>query len=135
MGQRRANRLTWPVHGSIVTGFGPRFDSAAGVTLHSNGIEIAAAAGTQVRAVCDGQVIFADWFRGYGQLVILSHGEHYYSVYGHASELLKQKGDLVVQGEPLALTGESGSASTTGVYFEVRHRNSAMDPLDWLTAP
>ncbi|MBI2891213.1 MAG: peptidoglycan DD-metalloendopeptidase family protein [Nitrospirae bacterium] len=133
--EQEKGRLPWPVRGRLATSFGPRFDAGLGARLYSNGIVIEAQPGVPARAVCDGVAIFADWFRSYGQILIVSHGDHYYSIYGHASELLKRKGEPVAAGEPVALTGETGAAGGSGLYFEIRHRNTPLDPLEWLIAP
>jgi septal ring factor EnvC (AmiA/AmiB activator) len=83
--------------------------------------------------VARGQVVYADWMRGYGNLMIVDHGENYLSIYANADSLLKQVGDIVHPGEPLATAGASGGNEQTGLYFELRHLGRAFDPLGWVT--
>jgi septal ring factor EnvC (AmiA/AmiB activator) len=88
--------------------------------------------GQAVRAVADGQVVYADWVRGFGNLVVVDHGGGYLSVYGNNETVLKQVGDNVTSGEGLATAGSSGGALESGVYFELRHEGKAFDPLRWV---
>jgi len=76
-------------------------------------------------------VVFADWMRGFGNLLIVDHGETYLSVYGNNEALLKQPGDTVSAGEPIATVGSTGGSAETGLYFELRHLGKAFDPLRW----
>ena len=82
-----------------------------------------------MRAVAAGRVVYADWMRGFGNLLIVDHGEDYLSIYGNNESLLKQTGDAVALGEPLALVGASGGNEETGLYFELRHLGRPFDPL------
>ena len=79
-----------------------------------------------------GQVVYADWIRGFGNILNLDHGDAYLSIYGNAEALLKQVGDIVAAGEPIATTGASGGSEQTGLYFELRHLGRAFDPLRWV---
>lgn len=97
----------------------------------AKGVFIRAAEGEPVRAVAAGRVVFAEWMRGFGNLLILDHGEDYFSVYGNNEALLKQAGDAVAAGESLATVGASGGNEETGLYFELRHLGRAVDPLGW----
>jgi septal ring factor EnvC (AmiA/AmiB activator) len=122
-------RLALPVRGELTGRFGaPR--GAAGTD--SKGVFIRAAQGQAVRAVASGQVVYADWMRGFGNLLIVDHGEAYLSIYANAEALLKQVGDIVAAGEPIATTGASGGNEETGLYFELRHLGRAFDPLRWV---
>lgn len=122
-------RLAAPVQGELAGRFGaPR--GAAGT--ESKGVFIRAPEGKPVRAVASGQVVYADWIRGFGNILILDHGEAYLSIYGNAEALLKQVGDLVGSGETIATTGASGGNEETGLYFELRHLGRAFDPLRWV---
>jgi septal ring factor EnvC (AmiA/AmiB activator) len=126
---RLRGRLTLPVRGELTARFGaPR--GAAG--SESKGVFIRAPEGQPVRAVAAGQVVFADWMRGFGNLLIVDHGEAYLSIYANAEALLKQVGDVVASGEAIATTGASGGNEETGLYFELRHLGRAFDPLRWV---
>jgi septal ring factor EnvC (AmiA/AmiB activator) len=106
----------------------PEFKTA---TLRT-GIEIAAAQGTPVNAIAAGRVLFAGWFRGYGQMVILDHGSGDLSVSGYLEEVRVAAGDSVAAGQPIGSVGETGSSSGPGLYFEIRHDGKAVDPQLWL---
>jgi septal ring factor EnvC (AmiA/AmiB activator) len=122
-------RLSLPVRGELTGRFGaPR--GAAGT--ESKGVFIRAPEGQPVRAVASGQVVYADWMRGFGNLLIVDHGEAYLSIYANAESLLKQVGDVVASGEAVATTGASGGNEETGLYFELRHLGRAFDPLRWV---
>jgi septal ring factor EnvC (AmiA/AmiB activator) len=121
--------LRLPVRGELTGRFGaPR--GAAGI--EAKGVFIRAPEGQPVRAVAGGQVVYADWMRGFGNLLIVDHGESYLSIYANNESLLKQVGDTVSTGEPVATTGSSGGNEETGLYFELRHLGRAFDPLRWV---
>lgn len=122
-------RLPWPVSGRIASDFGAREE---GGEHASPGIVIAAGSGSDVHAVSHGRVVFADWLRGYGLLLIVDHGDGYLSLYGYNETLLKDVGDWVDAGEAVATSGESGGHRTSGVYFELRFQGKAIDPKAWL---
>jgi septal ring factor EnvC (AmiA/AmiB activator) len=122
-------KLRLPVRGELVGRFGaPRDEGPAGKT----GVFIRAAEGQVVRAVAAGQVVYADWMRGFGNLLIVDHGEAYLSIYGNNESLLKQPGDPVAAGEAIATVGASGGNEQSGLYFELRHLGKAFDPLRWV---
>ena len=122
-------KLRLPVRGELRGRFGaPR--GASGI--EAKGVFIRAPEGEPVRAVARGQVVYADWMRGFGNLMIVDHGENYLSIYANAEALLKTVGDAVGPGEPLATTGSSGGREETGLYFELRHLGRAFDPLSWV---
>lgn len=126
-GQRGKLRL--PVRGELVARFGaPRNEGPAG----KGGVFIRAGEGQPVRAVAAGQVVYADWMRGFGNLLIVDHGEAYLSIYGNNESLLKQPGDPVAAGEAIATVGASGGNEQSGLYFELRHLGKAFDPLRWV---
>jgi len=79
-----------------------------------------------------GRVAFADWFKGYGLMIIVDHGEHYYSLSAHASRLLKEVDDIVYAGETIAQVGDTNSIKGAGLYFEIRQQGKPQDPLIWL---
>ncbi|MGQ0545699.1 MAG: murein hydrolase activator EnvC family protein, partial [Betaproteobacteria bacterium] len=126
---RLRGSLRLPVRGELTGRFGaPR--GAAGI--EAKGVFIRAPQGQPVRAVAGGQVVYADWMRGFGNLLIVDHGESYLSIYANNEALLKQVGEPVATGEPLAITGSSGGNEETGLYFELRHSGRAFDPLRWV---
>ena len=98
----------------------------------AKGVFIRTPGGQPVRAIARGQVVYADWMRGFGNLLIVDHGENYLSIYANNEALLKQVGDVVEGGEPLALTGASGGNEETGLYFEMRHLGRPFDPRQWV---
>jgi len=121
--------LRLPVRGELTGRFGaPR--GASG--MEAKGVFIRAPEGEPVRSVAAGQVVFADWMRGFGNLLIVDHGEAYLSIYANNDSLLKQVGDAVGLGESLATVGASGGNEQTGLYFELRHLGKAFDPLRWV---
>jgi septal ring factor EnvC (AmiA/AmiB activator) len=115
--------LIVPVQGKMISAFREK---------GQNGIEIKAPVGTEIRAVLSGRVLYADWFKGFGNVVIIDHGDHLFTVSGYSSQLLKKTGDSVAQGEPIALVGSSGSLKGPCLYFEIRHRGKPQDPTDWI---
>ena len=121
-------KLRLPVRGELVSRFGsPRTEGGG----YSKGVFIRSAEGQQVRSIAAGRVVFADWMRGFGNLLIVDHGETYLSVYGNNGALLKQPGDAVLAGESIATVGSTGGSTETGLYFELRHLGKAFDPLRW----
>ena len=123
-------RLRLPVTGELVNQFGsPRADTG----LSWKGLFIAANQGQEVKAVAAGRVVFADWLRGFGNLMILDHGGGYMSLYGNNEALLHQVGDTVKAGDAIAAVGASGGNSDTGLYFELRFQGKPFDPLTWAT--
>jgi septal ring factor EnvC (AmiA/AmiB activator) len=126
-------RLPWPVEGPLLTKFGMQRHPQFGTMVFRRGIEIEAREGQAVRAVEGGQVAYADWYRGYGKLVILDHGNGFYTLYGNLSKLDLNKGDRVSRGQAIGLAGETGSLKGAKLYFEIRRRGEAEDPLLWLS--
>ncbi len=125
--------LKMPVKGKIILFFGPYKNPKFNVVNFSSGIEIRATRGAPIRTVSSGQVLYASWFRGYGNMIIIDHGGNYYTVYAHADELLKSKGDHVEMSEVIGTVGDSAAMTGSGLYFEVRHHGKPMDPLEWLS--
>jgi septal ring factor EnvC (AmiA/AmiB activator) len=126
--------LNMPVKGKIVSFFGPFKNPKFNVLNFRNGIDIQADEGEPIRAVFKGKVIYSDWFKGYGNMLIIDHGEHYYTVYAHLEEVFKSKGDTVGSNEVVATVGDSGSLSGPLLYFEVRYHGKPLDPLQWIHA-
>lgn len=121
--------LRWPLRGSVMARFGT--DRPEGGMWR--GILIKASDGAPVQAVGGGSVVYANWLRGFGNLLIVDHGEQYLSVYAYNQSLLKQVGDLVRPGDTIALAGSTGGQVDSALYFEIRHRGAAVDPLMFLT--
>lgn len=119
----------WPVAGSLLADFGqPR----AGGQLRWDGVLIAAPAGTEVRAVRAGKVVYADWLPGLGLLLVLDHGGGYLSLYGHAQDLTRKVGDRAAGGEVIAHVGDSGGQPRPALYFEVRRNGRPENPRKWV---
>jgi septal ring factor EnvC (AmiA/AmiB activator) len=127
-GQLRG-QLRFPVRGELVGRFGaPRADG--GTTW--KGVFIRAGSGADVRAVAGGEVVFSDWLRGYGNLIIVDHGSDYLSIYGNNDALLKEVGERVTGGDAIASVGVGGVGSESGLYFEIRHQGQPLDPMQWV---
>ena len=124
--------LILPVKGKIANTFGPYTDDEFKVKNFRSGIDIRADRGEPVRAVSGGTVLYASWFKGFGNMIIIDHGEHYYSVYAHIEELFKSKDDVVETGEVVATVGDTGSRTGAKLYFEIRHHGKAIDPFFWI---
>jgi septal ring factor EnvC (AmiA/AmiB activator) len=120
-------RLTWPVAGTVAR----RYGSISDGNVVSRGVFFNAAIGTPIHAVAPGEVIFADWLRGYGLLLIVNHGNQYLTLYAHNNALLKHVGDKVLAGDAIALVGDSGGADYPGLYFEMRSQGKPIDPTRW----
>ncbi len=122
-------QLRFPVRGELVGRFGaPRAEG--GTTW--KGVFIRAGEGGDVRAVAGGEVVFSDWLRGYGNLIIVDHGSDYLSIYGNNDALLKEVGDRVSGGDAIASVGAGGVGSESGLYFEIRHQGQPLDPMQWV---
>jgi septal ring factor EnvC (AmiA/AmiB activator) len=117
-------KLASPVQGKVISLFKEK---------GQNGIEIRAPIGAEVRAILSGKVLYADWFKGFGNIVIIDHGDHTFTVSGYCSELMKKPGDDVAQGETIALVGSAGSLKGPCLYFEIRHHGKPQDPMEWLS--
>ncbi|ENO83758.1 murein hydrolase activator EnvC family protein, partial [Thauera linaloolentis] len=122
-------QLRFPVRGELVGRFGaPRAEG--GTTW--KGVFIRAGTGADVKAVAAGEVVYSDWLRGYGNLIIVDHGGDYLTVYGNNDTLLKEVGDAVSGGDAIASVGTSGGAGDSGLYFELRHQGRPLDPMQWV---
>ena len=88
--------------------------------------------GNDVKAIAEGRVVFADWLRGFGNLIILDHGNAYMSLYGNNATLLKQVGNFIRGGDTIATVGNSGANVDSGLYFELRYKGKPFDPLTWV---
>lgn len=123
-------KLQWPSSGSIRSGFGVHKHQQFGSQVKTNGLEIAAVPGTRIKSIWEGRVVFAAPFKGYGNMLILDHGDKYYSLYANTAKLQKNKGDKVKQGEVVAVAGFDGGDS---YYFEIRKRGTPLNPIEWLS--
>jgi septal ring factor EnvC (AmiA/AmiB activator) len=127
----KKGKLPWPVAGKVITRFG--VEPYLNTRTMNNGIEIAPPKdNTVVRAIHPGKVVYADYFQGYGNLLIIDHGLNYYSLYGHCDEFMVKKGDFVRAEEPIALAGDLGSLKGVCLYLEIRYKARPLDPLQWL---
>jgi septal ring factor EnvC (AmiA/AmiB activator) len=124
--------LPWPVSGKVLVPFGKYKDPKFNIPVFKNGIEIKANMGDAVKSVHGGRVVYADWFKGYGLLLILNHGEGYHSLYGNLSEIFYKTGDIIKKGSSVGSIAEKGLLSVPTLYFEIRHRGQPLDPLGWL---
>ena len=102
--------------------------------MTASGVIIQAPTGTAVKAIADGQVIYADWLKGYGWVIVLDHGAGFMSLYGHNQNLLKNAGDVVKAGDPIATVGSSGGQETSALYFAIRQNGRPSDPAQWCRA-
>jgi septal ring factor EnvC (AmiA/AmiB activator) len=125
--------LPYPVPGKIISRFGPKKHKKFGTKIRSNGIEIATEPLSPVVAVYGGQVLYSEWIKGYGKVMIIDHGEKYYTLTAHLAEVLKEAGEIVESGETIGYAGYSPLERQGGrVYFEVRHLSKALNPEEWL---
>ena len=125
---QRRGTLPWPLSGALLTGFGGKLPDGRA----SEGWLIAGTAGAEVRAISHGRVAFADWLKGYGLIVIVDHGDGWMSLYAHNDALLRDAGDWVRAGDPLASVGSSGGQGRAALYFELRQNSKPVDPRNWL---
>ncbi|MDD2914121.1 MAG: peptidoglycan DD-metalloendopeptidase family protein [Gallionella sp.] len=124
-------KLVLPVKGEVTNQFGAQRPDS---TVHWKGLFLRTSAGQAVKAVAAGRVVFADWLRGFGNLLIVDHGKGYMSLYGNNETLYKQVGDVLRGGDTVATVGNSGGNEDSGLYFELRHESKPLDPVKWLAA-
>lgn len=129
---QRRGRLPWPLRGKLLARYG---EPKAGGKLKWNGLWIAAAEGAPVRAIADGRVAYVGWMQRFGLIALVEHGGSWFSLYGHNAEVAKAAGHPVRAGELLARAGASGGHEQSGLYFELRQGNKAVNPLEWLARP
>jgi len=123
-------KYPWPLRGRVLQRFGQNRQGG----LASRGILIQGASGANVQSIADGRVIYADWLKGYGWVIVVDHGKGFMSLYGHNQSLLKQPGDNVRAGDAIAQVGASGGQADPALYFEIREKGEAVNPLNWLGA-
>lgn len=124
----RRGKMNWPASGKHLNRFGSKRGDSS---LTWNGVEISANRGSEVKAIHHGRVVFADWLRGAGLLIILDHGDGYMSLYGHNESLLFETGDWVKAGDAIATVGNSGGRNTASLYFEIRKNGQPTNPSRW----
>jgi murein hydrolase activator len=129
---RERGQLPWPAEGRVVTAFGREAHPRFGTETVRSGIDIEAPEGAPIRAVATGTVAYRGWLKGYGNLLVLDHGDGYYTLYAHASQILVDEGDQVKSGELVGRVGETGSVEGPRLHFEVRYQSRAEDPQLWL---
>lgn len=128
-------QLDWPVRGEVVAPFGKYRHPEFAAEIVRKGIDIEGAMGQAVHAVEKGRVVFADRFAGYGRMVIVDHGERFFTIYGHLSEILTKTGSELRRGEVLGRVGESASYDGARLYFEMRKDGRSLDPIPWFKKP
>jgi septal ring factor EnvC (AmiA/AmiB activator) len=129
---RQKGKLPWPAEGKVALPYGSQKDLQFDTTVFRNGIHIQADASADARAVSEGKVIFAEWFKGFGQLVIINHGSGYHSLYGNLSEIFSHVGDIIKANQVIGKVGTSGILDAPGLYFEIRYNGKPLDPIQWL---
>jgi septal ring factor EnvC (AmiA/AmiB activator) len=129
---RERGQLPWPTDGRVVAGFGPETHPRFGTETVRTGIDIEAPEGAPIRAVAAGTVAYRGWLKGYGNLLVLDHGDGYYTLYAHASQVLVDEGDQVKGGDLVGRVGDTGSVEGPRLHFEVRYQSRAEDPQLWL---
>lgn len=129
---RLRGKLLWPVKGKIAIPYGSSRDPRFNTPVFKSGIFIKTGENINAKAVYAGKVVFADWFKGYGQLMIVNHGNGYHTLYGSLSEIFSRVGDIINRGQIIGRVGDSGIVDAPGLYFEVRYKGKPLDPLQWL---
>ena len=124
--------LPWPVNGKVAIPYGSQKDPQFNTPIFRSGAYIQSNDNSFARAVYNGKVVFAEWFKGYGQLVIVNHGEGYHTLYGSLTEIFAKVGDIIKGKEVVGRVGNSGILNVPGLYFELRYKGKPLDPLQWL---
>jgi septal ring factor EnvC (AmiA/AmiB activator) len=125
-------RLSWPLDGKVISSFGKKKSTRFDTYIFDNGIEINPKSSDHVKAVYAGDVVFAEYYKGYGNLIIVQHSRDLHSLYGHCKDFLKKPGDSINTGEEIAIAGDTGSTDGKSLYFEIRLHLKSQDPLEWL---
>ncbi len=129
---RLKGRLPWPAAGTVAIQYGSQVDPLFNLPVFRSGIHIKTALGTSVRSVHEGTVVFADDFKGYNKLVIVSHGNGYHTLYGNLNRIFLKNGVIIKDSESIGEVGESSALGTSGLYFEIRYKGKPLDPQQWL---
>jgi murein hydrolase activator len=125
-------RLPWPVEGKVAVPYGSQKDPQFNTPVFRSGTFIESSSDSMAKAVHEGKVVLAEWFKGYGQLVIINHGEGYHSLYGSLSEIFTKVGDIIKDKQIIGRVGNSGLVNLPGLYFELRYKGKALNPIQWL---
>ncbi len=125
-------KLLWPAEGKIAIPYGSHKDPQFDTPVFRNGIHIQTDSAGDARAVYSGKVIFAEWFKGFGQLVIINHGSGYHTLYGNLAEIFSRVGDIIKENQVIGKVGTSGVLNAQGIYFEIRYKGKPLDPAQWL---
>ncbi|HIJ87259.1 MAG TPA: peptidoglycan DD-metalloendopeptidase family protein [Desulfuromonadales bacterium] len=125
-------RMNIPVRGAILESFGKHKHSEFNSYTFSKGLSISAPPGTEIKAVYEGTVIFSDYFKGFGNMMVVDHGGGYFSLYAHASRLAKKVGTEVARHETIGVVGDVDSNKGSMLYFEIRHQGKPVDPAEWV---
>jgi murein hydrolase activator len=125
-------KLQSPVNGKIISKYGPLKKGSDNAFTFQKGIDIKVARGEPVKSIFKGEILFAQWLKGYGNLVIIDHGDSYYTLYAHVEDIFKKKGEKVETGEVIATAGDTGSIKGVCLHFEVRHHGKPVNPIKWL---
>ncbi len=124
--------LPWPVNGKVIIPYGKYNHPKFNIAVFKNGVEIKAKSGAIARAISEGRVVYAEWFKGYGQLLIINHGGAYHSLYGHLAEIFHKTGAIIKNGTIIGKIGESGLLDVPTLYFEIRYKGKPLNPIKWL---
>jgi septal ring factor EnvC (AmiA/AmiB activator) len=124
-------RLDWPVRGEVSAPFGKFKHPEFAAEIIRNGIDIDTPMGEEIKSVEKGRIVYADRFSGYGRMVIVDHGERYFTIYGHLSEIFRKNGDEIKKGEVIGRVGDSGTLAGSKLYFEMRKDGRSLDPVPW----
>lgn len=129
---RFRGKLPWPAEGKIAVPYGSQKDPEFSTPVFRNGVHIQTPENSEARSVYEGKVIFAEWLKGFGQLVIISHGNGYHTLYGNLSEIFSHVGDIIKGSQAIGRVGTSGILNAPGLYFEIRYKGKPLDPAQWL---
>jgi len=125
-------KLSWPVPGTIAIPYGAQRDPRFNTPVFRNGIYIESEDESVAKSVSGGKVVYADWFKGYGQLVIVNHGEGYHTLYANLSEIFLKRGDIIGKEDAIGRVGNSGLVERPSLYFEIRYKGKPLNPSQWL---
>jgi murein hydrolase activator len=129
---RTKGRLPWPVQGKVAIKYGSQIDPIFNLPVFRSGIHIKSKAGSTVKSVWRGKVVYAAEFKGYGKLVVVSHGYGYHSLYGNLSEIFLKNDAIIKENEAVGAVGDSNAIGSSGLYFEIRYKGKPLDPRQWL---
>jgi septal ring factor EnvC (AmiA/AmiB activator) len=130
--ETRKGSLMWPCDGEVISNFGVETHPRFGTIIRNNGIDIKTLPGTKIRAVANGVVSFAGALSGFGNCIVVSHGEGFYSLYGHLESMIAEKGYNVAEGLAIGVVGETSTPEGAVLHFEIRHGKKPLDPAVWL---